>query len=294
MQTQEGGEYDFFLENKQGEKIKPVTASTRIKSNKEAKAKAKAALQQGDNDTALLYFVKALEHNDHDAEALNGVAHIHFIQGNNNLAILAFRMILADEPDNLNAKEGLGLALIAAHKYNDARMVLLGALKDNPQRIKIYNGLGVISDLQRYYSEAKWFYANALLIDNNSAITMTNLGYSYYLENQWDKAEKIYKKVLDNHPNHVQVHLNYGLLLARQGELYDSVASFEQVLDEPQAYNEIGYIMMLDKKYLMAEQLFQKAISASPSYFSRAHENMEKLRELKTKRKTKKTVKKPQ
>jgi len=286
----EQGEYDFFLEDKTGEKIEPTEEEkAKVKGGKEARLKAKAALQQGDTDTALVYFVKALEFDEEDEEALNGIADIHFVRGNNELAILAYRMILADNPENLDAKQGLGLALIKANKYEDARLILLSSLKDNPQRTKIYNGLGVISDLQRYYEEARWFYANGLMIDENSAILMTNLGYSYYLENKWENAEKIYKRVLTSHPKHIQAHLNLALLQARKGELYDSLSSFEQVLSKPQSYNELGYIMMLDKKYTMAEQLFQKAISASPSYFDKAHKNLEQLKELQIKRKSKVT-----
>ena len=281
------GEYDFFLENRSGEKIEASEADRNTKGLKEAKMRARAALQQGDKDSALMYYVKTLEHDDKDIEALNGIGNIHFQEGNNELAILAYRMVLAEEPDNLDAKQGLGLTLIAAHKYQQAREVLLNALKDNPQRVKIYNGLGVISDLQRYFDEAKWFYAHALLIDKKSAIALTNLGYSYYLENQWDKAEKMYQKVLSLHPDHKQAHLNYGLLQARRGNLFDALASFEQVLDKPQAYNELGYIMMLDKKYTMAEQLFHKAISASPSYYQPAYDNLERLHELQMKRKRK-------
>lgn len=287
MFSKKDGEYDFFLENKQGEKIESTEAEEKTKGNKEAKLRARMALQQGDYDSALLYFVKALEHDDKDTETLIGIGNIHFVQGNNELAIFAFRMILAEDENNLDAKQGLGLSLIASHKYEEAREILLNALKDNPKREKIYNGLGVISDLQRYFDEAKWFYARALLINKNSAVAMTNLGYSYYLENKWDNAQKMYAKVLNIHPNHKQALLNLGLLQARKGELYDAQTSFERVLKKPQAYNELGYIMMLDKKYTMAEQLYQKAISASPSYFEKAHANLERLRELQAKRKAK-------
>ncbi|MDX1810381.1 MAG: tetratricopeptide repeat protein [Gammaproteobacteria bacterium] len=279
-------DYDFFLENKDGTKVdtKEASIASETKGAKEARMKATVALQQGDLDTALIYYVKALEHDDKDVEALNGIANIHFERGNNDLAILAYRMTLAEYPDNLDAKQGLGLSLVKANKYEEARFVLLNALADNPQRARIYNGLGVISDIQRYYEEARWFYARGLMIEENSPVLMTNLGYSYYLENKWDNAEKIYYKVLESHPNHIQAQLNLGLLKARQGELYDALSAFQKVLTEPQAYNELGYIMMLDNKYTMAEQLFNKAISASPSYFEKAHDNLEKLKELKAKR----------
>ena len=283
--SQKKSDYDFFLENKSGDKIEVPdnVKKANIKGGKEAIARANAAMQQNNLDGALVYYVKALEYNEHNNVALNGIGHIHYLKGNIELAILAFRMVLTNDKDNLDAKQGLGLALIKANKYDEARFILLNALKDNPQRVKIYNGLGVISDLQRYYGEARWFYANALKIDPDNAIVLTNLGYSYYLEHQWDKAEIIYKRVIDKDPEHKQAWLNLALLQARQGEMFDSMSSFERVLNKAQSYNELGYIMMLDRKYTMAQQLFEKAISASPSYFDEAYKNLDRLKELQQK-----------
>jgi len=276
------GEYDFFLEDADGEKPANIDdlESDQTKGVKEAKLKAKAALNQNDLDGALYYYVKALDHDPEDAEALNAIAAIHTKRGNIDLAILAYRMVLGEDESNLQAQIGLGLSLIRVNKYNEARFTLLRALKDNPQQPRIYNGLGVIADIEHIFSEARWFYANALKMSPDSPVTRTNIAYSYFLSNEWDKAEKIYKAVLNQFPKHGQASLNYGLLLARQGLIFDAQSQFERVLDKPKAYNELGYILMLDRKYTMAEQLFQKAISSSPTYFEKAYKNMERLKEL--------------
>ena len=201
-------------------------------------------------------------------------------------AILAFRMVLAEHENDVDAQQGLGLSLIRLNRYDDARDVLLSAMANNPYRPKIYNGLGVIGDLQHFYTEAQWFYARALELEPDSAATLTNLAYSYYLECQWDQAAKLYAHILERYPSHEQAALNFGLLHARRGQLYDAINAFERVLPKPQAYNELGYILMLDKKYTMAEQLFHNAISASPSYFEKAYKNLEKLKELRGQSKT--------
>ncbi|HFE38725.1 MAG TPA: tetratricopeptide repeat protein [Gammaproteobacteria bacterium] len=276
-------EYDFFMENSKGEKPANLVdlESDQIEGNKEAKLKAQNALNQGDIDAALYYYVKALDYDPEDAESLITIGDIHTKRGNIELAMLAYQMVLNEDASNLEAQIGMGLSLIRINKYEQARFILLRALKDNPQRPRIYNALGVISDIDHIFSEARWFYANALKMAPDSPVTQTNIAYSYFLSNEWDKAEKIYKKVLRRYPKHAQASLNYGLLLARKGRLLDAQFQFENVLDKSKAYNELGYILMLDKKYVMAEQLFQKAISASPVYFKRAYKNMERLRELK-------------
>jgi len=251
---------------------------------KEAKLKANAAMQAGDVDSALFYYVKVLEKNQKDEESLTAIATIHTKRGNNDLAILAYRMVLGENEEHQQALEGLGLALIRVNKFDKARLTLFRALRDNPQHAAIYNGLGVISDIQHFYSEARWFYGQSLKMQADSPITRTNIAYSYFLSGEWDKAEKLYRVVLERFPKHAQASLNYALLLARKGKLFDAMSNFERVLEKPQAYNELGYILMLDKKYTMAEQLFQKAISSSPSYFEKAYKNLERLRELKAKK----------
>jgi len=280
--SQKPGEYDFFMEDVDGEQPDNIDdlREDKTKGGKEAKLKAQNALSAGDMDAALYYYVKALDHDAKDLVALNAIGGIHSKRGNNELAILAYRMVLENEVDNLDGQIGLGLSLIRTNKYYEARFTLLRALRHNPKRPQIYNGLGVIADIQHIFSEARWFYAQALTMAPDSPITRTNIAYSFFLSNEWDKSEKVYQKVLRQHPKHAQASLNYGLLLARKGNIFDALTQFEHVLDKPQAYNELGYILMLDRKYTVAEQLFQKAISASPSYFEKAYKNMEQLKEL--------------
>jgi len=277
------GEYDFFMEDAEGNQPGNIgdLSEDKTKGKKEAKLKAKTALNQGDTDAALYYYVKALDHDPDDAESLIAIGSIHTKSGNIELAVLAYRIVLGEDSENIDAQIGLGLSLIRQNKYREARFILLRALKDNPQRPQIYNGLGVISDIDHLFSEARWFYARALVMSPDSPVTRTNIAYSYFLSNEWDNAEKIFRKVLNQFPKHAQASLNYGLLLARKGMIYDAQTQFERVLSKPKAYNELGYILMLDKKYMMAEQLFQKAISASPAYFEAAYKNMERLKELK-------------
>ena len=61
------------------------------------------------------------------------------------------------------------------------------------------------------------------------------------------------------------------------GKYEDAFDAFRNVLDTPQAYNDIGYLCMLDGYYDVAEHYYQKAIKTSPSYYLKAHENIDRL-----------------
>ena len=56
--------------------------------------------------------------------------------------------------------------------------------------------------------------------------------------------------------------------------------TLKKVVSESEAYNELGYIYMMQQDYGKARRLFEMAISSSPTYFERASKNLEQLKLL--------------
>jgi uncharacterized protein HemY len=49
-------------------------------------------------------------------------------------------------------------------------------------------------------------------------------------------------------------------------------------MEKPDAYNNLGYLCMINQQYDNAEYFLQKAIKlSSPSYHVKAHENLDRL-----------------
>jgi Flp pilus assembly protein TadD len=252
-------------------------ASTGVQSNKEAKEKATKALSSANYDLALFYYIKALEFDDKDTDSLHQIAKIHDLRGDIASSTLAYRMILEDDPEDLVAMEGLGRRYLQQNKTNEAELLFEKVISKNPNSANSLMGLGVISDLKSDFAAAEQYYQKAIAISPKSVEILNNYAYSKYLSGDWDEAEKLYKKTLAAYPNHPQTLLNYGLLKARQDKPNEAIMLFKKVLSEPQAYNELGYIYMVQHDYEKAKQLFIKAISASPTYFEEASRNLEQL-----------------
>jgi Flp pilus assembly protein TadD len=272
----EKSKYDQFLSSDKDQVVDPAKLKLeKLADSASAHKKADIALQEGDLDRALFYFVKAMQINPKDTKALYLIGEIHASKANYALSNAAFSLLLKIDPDHTPSLEGLGKNLVKLNAYTQAQKVFNNVLIIDDQSTAALTGLAIIADLRQDFDWAKQYYTRALKINPNSPKLMNNYAYSRFLANDWDTAEKFYKKLSRMYPKYGPGQLNYALLMARQGKAKEALTTFSNVLTKSQAYNEVGYIYFLEKKYQEAKQLFQLAISSSPSYFDKAVENLE-------------------
>ena len=106
------------------------------------------------------------------------------------------------------------------------------------------------------------------------------MGYSHYMSGDWDGAEKHYRKAVQNDKYFERAWRNLGLLYTRKSDYEKAVSAFTQVEDLPEAYNDIGFICMLNGKYEISEAFFKRAIKLAPRYYEAANTNLQKNRQL--------------
>ena len=240
--------------------------------------------QKGEYDQAVFHYIQALDLNDGDATTLNKIGDIQVATENYEIAAQAYQKSINLEPDNRYALQGLGLIQLRNRQYEKARDNLSAALKVDPDLWRAHNALGTMADLQGDYTAAKYHYRDALAINPRSVQIINNYGYSYYLSGEWDAALDQFRKAININPAFERVWYNVGLVYARQGKLDDALGAFDNVMKRPQAYNDIGYICMLDGNYSAAENYFRKAVRSSSSFYKKAHDNIEKIRRLRAQR----------
>ena len=250
------------------------------KSSAEAKTKAQQAMRDSNDEKAIFYYVKALEFDAKDLEALLTIGAIHARNASYGPASAAYKMALDVEPQNIEALEGLGLAILKSGRYDESRRLLEQVVALDSNRVRSILGLGLVHDVKRDFVTANSYYSLALKIAPNTPAVLNNYAYSLYLSGAWDKAEQIFLKLLNRNPAHYHGALNFGLLQARRNQLKEALATLERVLPRAAAYNELGYIVMLDGQYDTAERLYELAMVNSASYFPRAYENLEFVRAL--------------
>jgi len=248
----------------------------------EAIALGDKALYKGKYDQAVFQYVKAMELNGGDTATLNKIGDIQNKMGDYAHAGQAYQLSLNLDADNQHALEGLGLIQLRDRNYSDAKANLSHALTLKPDLWRAHNALGTIADLQGDYAVAQEHYRNSLLLQPNSQHVINNYGYSKYLSGDWNAALLEFRKAININPEFERAWYNIGLVYARQGKFDDALDAFDNVMSRPQAYNDIGYICMINGDYSLAESYYRKAIKLSSTYYKKAHENLEKMQRLKT------------
>ncbi len=246
------------------------------------------SLARGDTDEALYHYVQALDLDTESAIAYYRIGQVHMGRDNEKLASLALRSALGIEPEHIGALTALGVLHLKHNRYPEARANLDKAVALDRKRFdtdaeqnydarspsRAYNGLGVLADLDGNTAEAQRLYQISLSIRPEAADTLNNLGYSYYLDSRWRDAEKQFRKALEISPEYEQAWRNLGLVYARQQRYLAALNALERVMDTAKAHNDIGYICMLDGRYALAKQYFEKALTLSPVFYPKAKENL--------------------
>jgi tol-pal system protein YbgF len=270
------------------------SGSTEVKRTNEAKKTAKTAeeaialgdkaARKGEYDQAIFEYIKAMELSGGDATTLNKIGDIQNQMGNYTHAEQAYQLSLNLEPDNEHALEGLGLIQLRNRNYEKSKDNLSRALAIKPDLWRAHNALGTIADIQGDHATAQNHYRKSLLLKPDSLHVINNYGYSLYLSGEWNSALAEFRKAINISPNYERAWYNIGLVYTRQERFDDALGAFDNVMSRPKAYNDIGYICMINGDYPRAENYFRKAIKLSSTYYKKAHENLEKMQRLKDKK----------
>ncbi|SDK00663.1 Flp pilus assembly protein TadD, contains TPR repeats [Ferrimonas sediminum] len=269
-------------------------------------SQAQAAQQRRQYDVALKHYLEALEQQPENADILFHIGQVQTQLGNSEYALHAFQDVLKQEPDNIEALTALALHKLKAGENRQARTYLTKAKNLDQQRLlsashqvlvgdgneqplqpldktsplRCYNALGILHDLSGEYPQAREMYQLVLDRAPGAANVLTNLGYSYYLDGNLRQAEIHLRQAVQKQPDFKRAWTNLGLVYARMKHYKRALVSLKQVMPEADALNDLGYFAMLEGRYADAKELFWRAIDASPTYFAKAQDNLEKLQEL--------------
>ena len=271
----------------EGKAILPFLAEHQAETPEEAMSRGDNAIASRDLDRALFNYIRAYELDKQNSTALVRIGDIHYQRGNFNTSFAAYQTAIQVSPDEGAAHKGSGMILLQRKSYNAAETSLTQAveyLQDKPGTeqalIESYTGLGIINDLYSHYETSARYYLEAARLAPKSAMVKSNLGYSYYMQQQWDKAEATLRSALLVDNSYAPAWKNLGLTYARQEKYLDALTALEQVMETSQAYNDIGYICMISKRYDHAAQFFRKAIKAHPKYYPIAQQNLTRVKRL--------------
>jgi Tfp pilus assembly protein PilF len=276
---QQQGQFDEFYDGRPQLALDELAPA---EDEKEALAHGDRALKEGNDDLALFEYVRALEKDNRNTDALFKIGRIHQKRGNIQLASRAYRLVLDIDPKHGGALESLGLIMLENRRYDPAKTYLERAVAGDPSRWRSQNGLGIIADLQGRHLDAEKAYRAGLHVQPRSPRLLNNLGYSQYLKGNHREAVRLYRRALAEKPDYKRAWNNLGLLYASEQRYHEAIKAMSHVMSEAEANNTVGFICMGEKRYDCAEKMFKEAMRRSPHFYVAAKRNLERLETLRT------------
>lgn len=250
-----------------------------LQSEEDALTRAAQAIQEGQTDKALFYFVRALQFHPDNVDLLLQIAEIQLQRQKFVFAQRAFLMATTHDPNRSRALEGLGLIDMAAGRDATAINYLTSAVANDDRLWRANNALGIYADKAGDYSTAIQHYNLALSINPNAAHVLNNRGYSRYLAGDLHGASLDFYEAA-NDRGFSRAWANLGKIYAENGWYRSAVKTYKLVMSEANALNNTAHAAIENGDLQQAEHYLTKAIRLSPTYFPSAEENLSLLREL--------------
>ena len=231
-------------------------------------------------ELALGQYLMVLVEEPDNIDLLGKIAYSYEAIGNDTAAEHTIRHILTLQPDHVAATEWLGLYFLKLGKIKQAKKYLMKAYSLGQAGWRLHNALGLISDLDMNYTQAREHYQLSLKqvqSPKNTSKSLNNIGFSYYLSGELNTALAYFDKALVIEPDSRKALSNKALVLVRLGQETQAEYTFFRIMDKHEAYNNIGLLDMIHKRYGSAERYFKLAINTSPVYYKEAQENLSLL-----------------
>ena len=231
--------------------------------------------RQGEVRLAAVHYEKALEIEPSSVPTRHKVAMLYLNKGKPERAYDRFHEILEYDFDYAPAYVGMGQSLLKMGKDAEAELEFRQALVLKPQQWGVHNYLGIIYDRRYDHMNAIDQYKKALTLKPSDPSLLNNLGMAHFFNKQYEEAAQMFQQVVQTGSKNPKIWNNLGLTYAKLGRYTESYDAFQQGLDPAKAYNNLGVVFLEKGETARAMQCFEEAVKAQPTYYEKAHENLQ-------------------
>jgi tetratricopeptide (TPR) repeat protein len=136
---------------------------------------------------------------------------------------------------------------------------------DSRMSIAVYR-LGIVYSAMRSYDDAIQAWQTYSRMTNGSPESFSNLGFCYELKGDRESAQNVYQQGLAKFPKHQGLRVNYGMMLARGGDVEGGRKQLGEVLSAAQVHYNIGSMYELQGRKELARQEYIASIQADPNF----------------------------
>ncbi|XP_023019050.2 RNA polymerase-associated protein CTR9 homolog [Leptinotarsa decemlineata] len=242
-------------------------------------------IYRGDTENAAQCFEKVLKSQPGNYETMKILGSLYASstsQSKRDIAKVHLKKVTDQFPDDIEAWIELAQILEQSDLQGSlqAYETAMQLLKKNVQSeipVEILNNVGALhyrlnnlEEAQKYTEEAlrraKVEAAHDPQYYNSVSVTMTyNLAHLNEAMFLFDKAEKLYKDILKEHPNYVDCYLRLGCMARDKGHVYDASDMFKEALridtEHPDAWSLMGNLHMAKQEWGPGQKKFERILN---------------------------------
>jgi protein O-GlcNAc transferase len=225
--------------------------------------------QQGDLAGASSLYLRVLQFDPNNAEALGLMSMIAKDAGDNDTAIDLASKAINLKPNRVELYINLANPLIASKRFDEAIATLEKAMKVDRRSVDVLSTLGDAYQEKKEYDKAIEFYYKGLRLDRSDPILYNNLGNALNQLGDTEEAIEMFTKALSLKPDYADAHYNLGTAYQVLEEIEKAIAAFQQALKynpkQHQASKALGAIYTNKNNLAEAMRFYQDALLNNPN-----------------------------
>lgn len=226
--------------------------------------------KQGNSDSAIIDYQRALSINPLSFEAHFNLAHEFFFRTQFDDAITHYQQALRVQPGCQQAHYNLGTTWSKISKFELAAEHFKKAIFYDPHYIKAYFQLGKMLENLKQIPQAIEIYEALLTRDNAHFDCLMAISDLYRSQDQAEKAIEYLERASQLRPTDMNCSFQLGCTYVFLGKVQNAIAAFEKVLliapNNTQALYNIAYSLKMDWQVDKAIAMYKKVLEVSPSY----------------------------
>lgn len=222
-------------------------------------------LALGQEEQAIVYFLRTLTLNPQHAKAYNNLGRVFHKKKDFSKAYTYYQKAIQCEPKYTEALCNLGLLFISTNQLQEAKQQFESILRSHQEITFVYEQLAQLAWRTHDLETAFNYYQQLLERQPTDSDTWNNLGALLLQMQENAKAVEAFKKALTYNSKHIHARSNLAALYLQQHQLKESIWEYTLYLrlnpKDFEAHYNLGVALMLSGQLKEAVPAFQATIA---------------------------------
>jgi len=243
-------------------------------------SKGRIYLEQENLPLAHLHLSKALTKTSENVELYQLMGELFMKQNQLDKAKTTFSKVHELSPQNQPALLGLGKIYRLEGDCAKAENYLQQARYLTPNNPDVLTELAICYDALEQRAKAEKYYLWVVNLQPVNPSSFNNLGFHYLIHGAYPQAIKAFLAGTKWKREDRLIKNNLAAAYILNGDEAQGLSLFTNSIGQAGAYNNVGYIYMVQNRLQEAETAFAKALELSPRYYVKAANNLYYLKSL--------------